>query len=136
MLVAIFVVSGCSLMLERSAKYSEYSLENGHSRDEIISEIGEPIKTNVIENDCSCDVYLVSGRVYDSGDHWAASAGWVMTLGLHELVFFPMTVWEVITEAISPSEKELEICGPYGNDGTWHLTEIRGQGYLCDQNTI
>lgn len=47
LLLAFFAVSGCSLMIERSAKYSEFSLENGHTRGEIISEVGEPIKTNI-----------------------------------------------------------------------------------------
>lgn len=121
------------MMIERTAKYSEFALQDGYSREDIIEKIGEPIESEdiilrigePIESEgaqyMKCDVYLVEGRVFDSGDHWASAAGWGMTLGIHELFFFPMSVWEVISEGISPTEKKLEICG---GEGHWQLYEL------------
>lgn len=130
---SIISVSGCSMLIERSAKYSEYALEDGHSREDIIEEIGEPIKFNFSDKSCHCDIYLVEGRVFDSGDYWASSAGWVMTLGIHELLFFPMSVWSVASEGISPSEKEMEICP---NGSRWWLREVRDGYYRCNDDLL
>ncbi|MEH6345680.1 MAG: hypothetical protein V7785_11380 [Bermanella sp.] len=128
-ILSVFSLSGCSMLIERSAKYSEFALEDGHTREDIIAELGEPIKSNSSDKDCHCEVFLVEGRIFDTGDYWASNAGWIMTLGIHELLFFPMSVWEVASEGISPSEKELEIC-PHGD--RWWLREVRDEHYLCN----
>ena len=110
--------------------YSEFKLEGGYTRNDIIKKLGNPEKSIVEEKSVSkeilaliketsttqskpniyiTDTYAVEGRVFDCGDYWASGAGWGMTLGLHELFMFPASVYEVISENISPSKKHLEI---------------------------
>jgi len=61
------------------------------------------------------DTYIVKGRIFNAGDYVGSIMGWEMTLGLHELILFPLECWEVISEAVCPTEKKLQI--RYHDDG-------------------
>ena len=99
------------MLIERSAKYSEFSLEGNYTRAQVVAVLGEPESSHTEEKPSSSttDTYTVSGRVFDCGRYWASGAGWVMTLGLHELFMFPAAIWSVVKESVAPSQKVLEI---------------------------
>ncbi len=113
LLILIAVMcNGCSALLERSSQYSKYKIEGGYQREQILEELGQPHESTVEMSpggEVIIDTYIISGRVFDCGDYWGATAGWVMTFGLHELLLFPISMWEVISESIYPKEKFLEI---------------------------
>jgi len=122
------LLSGCSLLIERSAKYSEFALEYGHTREEVNEVLGEPLCKTTFAKRPACYVYPVKGRVFDSSDHWAFASGRVTTLGLHEIVTFPIQLLVVASQAIYPTKKYLEVCK--AGDRYW-LTERRKSKNLC-----
>jgi len=128
----LLICTGCSHFIERTEKYNQFKLEGGYTREDIIEKLGPPEKSVTYKREDDenyilppnlnsetkeyinnfeqiTDTYLVEGRVFDCGDYWASAAGWGMTLGLHEIIFFPMSLWEVAIEGISPSKKYLDI---------------------------
>ena len=113
LILLLLMLSGCSHYIERSAKYSEFKLNGNYKRSEIIEILGEPERTekNITDKrgENILDTYIVKGRIFDCGDYWATSAGWFMTLGLHELILFPIATLEVISQSLKPTEKELVI---------------------------
>lgn len=50
-IISILLVSGCSALIEKSAKYSKFALQEGYTRDDIIAELGAP-ETISEERDC------------------------------------------------------------------------------------
>jgi hypothetical protein len=125
MAIVVSACSGCSFLIERSAPYNEFKLNGPYTRDEVVERLGPPLRSEVVPlpphsvqqaSTLTVDTYVVTGRAFDCGKYWATAAGWLMTLGLHELVFFPMSSWHAISQWLRPTQRELKI---YYSRGTY-----------------
>lgn len=96
------------MMIERTAKYADLALDENCTRALVVKTLGEPESVHSYDIGRT-ETYSVEGRVFDSGNYWGTVAGWRMTLGLHELILFPWQCWRVVSEAIYPTKRKLEI---------------------------
>ena len=117
--------SGCSSLMARSSAYSEV-LSAGTPRDAVIAKLGPPKTTVAIEHDpylirddkttCTRESFVVRGKIPEENLATNYMNLNLMTLGLSELLLFPIELGRSASASVTEKEVFVHFCKHDGNN--------------------